>query len=608
MIHGVRDGQVFSKHHIPADQLAELCSGGGGGATIRTLWTAQRSRRLLLLDTLRRTLDDPADMGPLPSAATAWAAWAAADEAAPEAVAALLLHPQVGSWGAYMLRRKRGRASSGEEPWVDAGALHAIALIAMARAKISWRTSVPVRDGKVMLPTLGMADLGDRRGASVAQAWCTFGEISLRLGDRTVLVPADPSAEADGWWPLRRLHVGGDPALSVYLDDIDPFRELADPVPPDRLDAAALARWQTLLEGAWAVLCRNQPENARAFAAGVVSIVPLPPDEFGTTRSASTGEAFASMMISPPVDEIDLAVSLVHEFQHIKLGGLLHLLPLISEEGEAVHHAPWREDPRPLGGLIQGVYAFFGISDFWRVYRYGVDGLYRRIADFEFAYAREQVREVLSTLRAAEGLTAVGRQLVAGLSDRVHSWRDELVEPVATESASIVCASHRAEWRLRHVHPDADQVRSLAAAWQADENADRGPLSAAVVPASATVRWSLVWQQLARDHLVGRTGRSADAASDLALLSGDREAAGEGYRHAIATAPGDPHAWAGLSLAITEEPLRSRPEWVHAVCAALRDERIEADPVAVSRRLSVLVPSLAAPVGTEDAFDLDEVR
>ncbi|WP_433731951.1 aKG-HExxH-type peptide beta-hydroxylase [Actinoplanes sp. CA-051413] len=31
-----------------------------------------------------------------------------------------------------------------------------------------------------------------------------------------------------------------------------------------------------------------------------------------------------------------------------------------------MHHAPWRDNPRPLGGLMHGVYAFFGFAGLWR--------------------------------------------------------------------------------------------------------------------------------------------------------------------------------------------------------------------------------------------------
>jgi HEXXH motif-containing protein len=589
-MHRENDGHVPRKHRIPADQLAELCSGGGDVATMRTLWAGQRSRRLILFNTLQESLNDPADMGPLPPAEVAWSALVQAPDA-------LLLHPQVGSWAAYTLRRKRGKATSKEPFWVDAGVLHTLAVVAAARAGLTWRASVPVRDGKVMLPTLGMALFDD---ASVVEAACSDGQIRLRHGERSVVVPADPTREADGWWPLRRLHMGGDPTLSVFLDDIDPFRELADPVAPDRLDDAAVARWAELVDRAWQILCREHRETAQALAQGVVSLVPLPADDLGTTRSASTGEAFGSVMVSPPRDEVDLAVSLVHEFQHIKLGGLLHFLQLTDGHGEPIYHAPWRDDPRPLSGLVQGVYAFYGIADFWRVRGRGATGAYGRIADFEYAYAGGQVREALETLTAADGLTDVGRSLVTELAAQVLGWDADPVDPVATASAAVVCRSHLAEWRLRHIQPDAGQVEALVSAWRTGGAAVLGsslgsPLGSprgVVTPAARTTRWSLGWEKLAREHLAGHADRVGAGDADLALLTGDDKLAGEIYRRDIAADPFDSHAWAGLSLATDEQPLQSRPEWVRAVFQGLRAYGEDVDPLAVSQWLSRVAPSL----------------
>jgi HEXXH motif-containing protein len=595
-------------HRIPAHQLDELCSGGGGPETIRTLWEGQRSRRMLLLDTVRRALSDPADMGPLPPAALAWAAWAAAEETDPAAVAPLLLHPQVGSWAAYALRRKRGRADSGTELWVDAGAVHTLALVASARSGRSWRTSVPVRDGAVMLPMLGLAHLADG-GVAVADAECAAGEIRLRLGGRSVVVPAetDPDREITGWSPLRRLTGGRDcPPFSVFLEDLDPFRELADPVGADRLDAESVDRWRNLLVGAWRLLCRDHPVAARAIAEGVVSLVPLPVDEFGITRSASSGEAFGSVLVSPPADEVDLAVSLVHEFQHIKLGGLLHLLPLTEYDGDPVHHAPWRDDPRPVAGLLQGLYAFFGIADFWRLRRRVSSGLYRRIVDFEFAYAWAQVQEALTTLSGSPSLTTVGRGLVEGLARRSRDWAAEQVDPVASEAADLVCAAHRAEWRLRFVRPDAGQVKSLAGAWRTGTPAVFTPRTV-VLPGGAAEFWSLAWPAAARRHVAGRGG-PGPVTPETALLAGDGGSAYESYRRGVAAEPGDPHSWSGLSLTTSDRVLQARPEWVYAMCAELRTDGLDADPIIVARWLGENAPSLLLPVGAQDLLDFHEVR
>ena len=53
-------------------------------------------------------------------------------------------------------------------------------------------------------------------------------------------------------------------------------------------------------------------------------------------------------------------MTLVHEFQHSKLSAMLDLVPLTDPDDHGRYFAPWRVDPRPLAGLLQGVYAFVG--------------------------------------------------------------------------------------------------------------------------------------------------------------------------------------------------------------------------------------------------------
>ncbi len=586
-MHGAEDGGDPDHHRITAAQLDELCGGGGGPATIRTLWSGQRSRRLLLIDTvMSQALADPAALGPLPPPSAAWAALTAADEVASEACTRLLLHPQVGAWAAYVLRRARGRAASEAPFWVDAGVVHTLALLAGARAALPWRTLLPARDGHVMLPALGTARFPGLPRWSCVEATTGAGEIRLRAGGTEVVVPDDPGREAPGWWPLRRLVAGDDVRLSVFLDDLDPYRELADPVGPDRLGAAEAERWSRLLDGAWALLSRYHRDTAEALAAAVVTVVPLPSYGSGASRSASTGEAFGSVMTSPPLDEVDLAVTLVHEFQHIKLGGLTHLIPLADERDapRPVLYAPWRDDPRPLPGLLQGIYAFSGIAEFWRVRRHGVADRDRPVADFEFAYARGQVEAALAQVAGAPELTDAGRRLVSGLSARLASWRGEHVDPDMGTVAGLLAAGHRAEWRLRHLRPDPGRVVALTRRWPVLDGTALAALPATIEPDPRLV-WSLGWQQRVRSYAYQGASHGSPA-GEAALLSGELTTARAAYAKAVDADPGDLRAWAGLSLtAGAGEPLRDRPEVVRACYLALRDRGVEAGPEAVADAL-----------------------
>lgn len=567
-------------HRLPADDFQALCDGRGGPAVIRELVRSQRSRRLLVIDQVFRTaVNDLASMGPLPPATAAWDVLAAAGD-----IDDLLLHPQIGAWAAYVLRRRRGRVSSAAPEWIDFGVLHAIALVAARRAGLSWRTRLPVRSGRVMLPMLGMADIGTPDPWSTVEATCDAGVIRLA----GVALEQDPR-----WLPLRRLTSGSTPRLTVFLDDVDPFRDLAEPVGPARLTGDEVGRWQQLLDDAWDLLCRHHPGDAAAIAAGVRSLVPLPGGG-GETRSASSGEAFGSVLVSPPVDGVDLAVALVHEFQHTKLGGLIHLGALTTGDDTTLYYAPWRDDPRPLGGLLQGIYAFTGVAAFWREQRRVAEPGDRPAADFEYAYARDQVARGLHEVTRSGGLTAWGGAVTGALTDRLRSWQGDVVAPGPARSAALLTAIHRAGWRLRHLVPDDGLVRALADAWLRAAPPAVGGYRPRV-RASSPVRWSLGWQGLLRRRVAGRAPlitaplrRAGITDADVALAGGDVGAAAAAYRTRVAGPAGGDDAWTGLTVSLRSVPAMHRvPELVRAVHDELSRRGAPAEPVEIARWLGV---------------------
>jgi HEXXH motif-containing protein len=451
------------------DDFFALSSGGGGPETVGFLWRTQSSRRMLLLRLLFEEVEkDPGLLGELPPAMTVRDVLGAAQVASATAVRALLLHPQVGSWAAYTLRRLHGGAGrSGAAPeWVDFGGMHALGIVAAIRAGVPWRTRIPHRDGKVMLFGLGMALFPGLSADGLVDAEAADGRLTLTADGMSVSVDLhEDSPDTEQWWGLRTMTADGSPPLSVTLDDLDPFRDLADPVPPRRLSDADVALWRELFADAWDLLGRHHPDSAAALASGVVSLVPLPLGDGRETRSASSGEAFGSVMLTQPPDAVTLAVSLVHEFQHIKLGGLMHLTRLTREQSSGYYYAPWRDDPRPIIGFLQGVYAFFGITAFWRRQREVVTGAKVRLADFEYAYARFQTCESLEIIKACDALTDLGHEFVDGLVEQTKSWSDDMLDVAAQDAARVITDHHRAGWRVRHQRPSAYELDTLFDAW-----------------------------------------------------------------------------------------------------------------------------------------------
>ncbi|WP_250002952.1 HEXXH motif domain-containing protein [Actinoplanes sp. M2I2] len=618
-----------TRHRLPTTSFATLARGEGSADITRDFWETEESRRLLLVSTLLTEIaEQPGGLGPLTPVGSALAILTEAQHRAPEAVRDLLMNPGVGSGCAYALRRLRGGAGGSAPLFVDLGIVPTIALVAAARAGLTWSARLPLRDGDLMLHTYGLARFAG--SATTVEATTEGGVIRLHDGRHTLVVPGGKTAgdktagdeaagdevaggsDAPRWWPLRRVEAGRTLRISVWLDDLDPMRDLGDPVPPSRLDDEAFERWRRLIEDAWDLLCRDYPADADAMAGGLTAIVPLKHLEGWDTRSASNGEAFGSVMVSEPPDEVIMAVSLIHEYQHIKLGALLHLIPMTGPDDGSLYYAPWRDDPRPLGGLVQGIYAFFGIARFWQTRMQKTTGAQREIAAFEYAYTLQQTVESVRIGLAAAGLTAAGRDLLAGLRDQVDEWLakpSEAVEPRIERLARLTADSHRLGWRVRHCRPRADEVAALAALLRAGKVLEPATVTAAVVEPHPRLRWRQRIPVAARRHAVtGDQPRSATpdpvSAAEDALLARDAATARQGFTDALTglAAGADPsisddeaRAWAGLAMSLAAEgdapaadAVLRRPDLVRALYATT-DRSVT--PVDVARRLA---PAFAA--------------
>jgi uncharacterized protein len=262
--------------------------------------------------------------------------------------------------------------------------------------------------------------------------------------------------EADGYeitpagafLPLRELRAGD---LRIVLDDLDPYRDCyGSPVAP-RLDAAGLGAWQRAFSAAWALIEHDYPAYGRGLAAGLRTIVPLTVSERGGTVSAAARDAFGAVAIELPAAPELLALQLIHEFQHVKLGGVLDLIDLTDAPDARLYYAPWRPDPRPLEALFQGAYAHVAVADFWRV-RSGRlihpgDSL---AAAAMFARWRDQVLEVLGTLSCSGSITPVGQRFIAGMRRTLAGWLDAPVPETAREMAVREARQHRTKWLQAH--------------------------------------------------------------------------------------------------------------------------------------------------------------
>jgi HEXXH motif-containing protein len=489
----------------------------------------------------------------------------------------LLGYPAVGVWAAHTLRRLRGTAEDDTPLWTDTGHLHAIAAAAAVLAGLEFRTDIPVRHGWAVLPALGAMRVPGEAAWDVAEVSASAG--CVRVAGRRLGGP--------DWYALTELRADG---CTLLLDDVDPYRDLRKPTAAEPLDRAA--GWQELFGGAWEILRGTGTEEARALADGLVSLVPRPRTERFRPHSASSGDAFGAALASVPDDAEQFASTLVHEFQHNKLSAFMHLFTLYDDRDARLRYAPWRDDPRPLGGLLQGVYAFFGVTAFWR----------RRahvLGQFEFALWRRQTAHALRAISSSDGLTDLGRRLVAELTRRIEPWLDEPIDDRARAAADLAVLDHRATWRAYHLRPDPLVVRAHATAWTHGSRLPALQHEPALTPGSPArgfdtravlLRWLLADPAgfgTLRDDPGAVVGGALP--EDVSLVAGHTAEARRAFHARIVRSDGDPEAWVGLGLAARAEGDRAGegllacPELAMALHTELNGQ---ADPLELGRALA----------------------
>jgi uncharacterized protein len=111
----------------------------------------------------------------------------------------------------------------------------------------------------------------------------------------------------------------------------------------------------------------------------------------------------------------------MHEFQHVKLGAILDLYDLYDPSDDRLYYAPWREDRRPLEGLLQGTYAHLAVSDYWRVRQQATTGAESRLAAERYAFWHGHTRTAIETLAESGSMTTLGMEFVIAMRESASS-------------------------------------------------------------------------------------------------------------------------------------------------------------------------------------------
>ena len=425
-------------HSIPRDQFDALAAGGGGPEAIDTLAAAEYSKHVHLLRGVLAAAQD-GDAAQARLARIGWEVLTEAERRDRDAAGQVTRYPAVGAWAVDTLRALRTDAGSAK---ASPARLTAVAAAAAVRSGVDADIPVLSAGGIVSLPSLGAV----RVDADSALVRSQSGHAEVRWAHGRVEIPAGGQRGGPGWLGIRGCRTGD---LEVVIEDLDPFRmpTVADLAP--RLTARDALGWRRALQQGWQVLLAAYPALAAEVATAISVIVPLGMSVHGHLSSSSP-DTFGAVAMSEPPDPDTCASTLTHELQHVKLCAVLDVVRLTESDDGRRFYAPWRDDPRPVAGLLQGAYAFVGVTEFWRRRRQLASGPAQLRADGEFARWRAATTRVIDTLLASDRLTSAGTDFARQMAHTASSWMSEAVPVRARATARREAASHQARWELRH--------------------------------------------------------------------------------------------------------------------------------------------------------------
>lgn len=609
---------LTERYRVPQHVLAALCEGGGSSVDLALLKSGQLSKRMLQLRAIVDAIERRAvEAGEFARVEESYQSLVAVQRYQPRVVAELLVSPQVGTWAAWCLRRlasgRREHGGGSEMPplWVDLAHFGAIAAVAAIRSGLELRTSLPARAGSVTLPTLGRLTVESRVPWTLARFDLSSRLATVRVDGFRVTVPEQWHRDAPGWEPVRRLQTRIDGVeLVVELDDLDPHWRCFGLPASGRLGPDAVERWRCRLVEAWTVLAARHPERFSAVGASVTCLVPLASGTKPSRVSASSRHAPGAVALTEPVSGVGFAATLIHEIQHFKLNALHDLVPLYRPDAIGSFYSPWRYDPRPLAGLLHGIYAFLGVAEFL-----GREREWARLrdaqAELELGRCKGQLRLGYQQVAAAQGLTALGAQLVAALGAAIERLHGEDIPHDISRLAEDLVVEHWASWRFHYLVPEPAAVEKLADAWLAGHAATtdvqiQDRLTDSIVVGNESPR-----AQLARSWVSEPGGARGvvpnpvtfgarfpgASESDIYLVAGEYAEAIQAQSSRIAAGTADSMTWTGLVVAHrrictdgNRSSITTRPELIHALCERLTALSSSCDPCQLDRWLAATAP------------------
>jgi HEXXH motif-containing protein len=285
-------------------------------------------------------------------------------------------------------------------------------------------------NGRLSLPGLGLLFAAGRDHAGEIVRLQTNGKtLTAAMGSSRFTTALhsegrpESCEESAGWKDLTRIASG-----EFLNDSSEMLRPHIAHNPKWKLrplDREYVSQWRSVSREACSMLSSVADALWISVQPVVSSIVPLqaPAD---VNLSATSAEVLGCICTSLPVQSAVLAETLVHEAAHTTL----HILSdgtkyWESKENEQLYNSPWRDDLRPISGMVHGIFAFLAVADFWALLlSYGGAAEFERLGRKRLRTVSMQLEEALIEVMEAPGLTEEGRCLLAAAEQNLRRLKD----------------------------------------------------------------------------------------------------------------------------------------------------------------------------------------
>lgn len=132
-------------------------------------------------------------------------------------------------------------------------------------------------------------------------------------------------------------------------------------------------------------------------------------------------------------DPLLISEMLIHECSHNKLFLLQEVDPVLDPkihgDGWTIekYYSPWRSDPRPLNGILHGLFVFSEVIKFWNyIIKLKNNKDYKHISYKRYYLLIEQAKIALDVLNKHATFTSVGKKLIVGIEKNIIELRSKI--------------------------------------------------------------------------------------------------------------------------------------------------------------------------------------